>query len=334
MKIITVLGLTILFRKTEDFILKNVRYKLVKDNLFTNFKVLEKPDMDDTVRKKKYDTNLTEEIHKIINKLYISFEPIVSKESMQIIKRNIESISTSSNWIKSLKLSLMSAGGHYEPLNHSISENYFSTKLNIKNHIEGKKLFQKVIGHELIHAASSFKSDNKVIVGFSQYYIKPLPRPIGIGLNEGYTQLLTDKYLTDKELNIVGKDSGYVYEIAVAELVELIVGRDKMINMYFHGDLEGLIKELSKYQNKTKVKRFILELDTITNIRRDRIAINKNNIISDLYNRVNIFLYDAFTNKMSNSSTEEYLKESRKFLKLFSKVGNNYPEKNEKRKNK
>lgn len=148
---------------------------------------------------------------------------------------------------------------------------------------------------------------------------------VGIGLNEGYTEVLSNRYVVDKKLIVNGKDTGYKYQRAVAELVELIVGRDKMINMYFHGDLEGLIKELSRYQDEMKVKEFILDLDTITKTRRDKTIIEKANMINNLYNKVNIFLYDAFSNKMNNSDTKEYLKESRKFLELFSKIENNYP---------
>ena len=49
------------------------------------------------------------------------------------------------------------------------------------------------------------------------------------------------------------------------------------------------------------------------------------NIINNLYNKVNIFLYDAFSNKMNNDDTKKYLKESRNFLELFSKIENNHP---------
>lgn len=304
---------------------KNIKYKLLKNGSFKDYKVLEKPEMYKTVRKKTYNPNITEETQEIINKIYTSFEPIISNESMQIIKRNIESIKVNSNWINSLNLCFRGAGGSYDPLNHSIKENYVLTKLNISNYIEGKKLFQKIISHELIHAASSFKDGRKIITGFCQYYIKPFMSVVGIGLNEGYTEVLSNRYVVDKKLIVNGKDTGYKYQRAVAELVELIVGRDKMINMYFHGDLEGLIKELSRYQDEMKVKEFILDLDTITKTRRDKTIIEKANMINNLYNKVNIFLYDAFSNKMNNSDTKEYLKESRKFLELFSKIENNYP---------
>ncbi len=304
---------------------KNIKYKLLKNGSFKDYKVLEKPEMYKTIRKKTYNPNITEETQEIINKIYTSFEPIVSNESMQIIKRNIDSIKVNSNWLNSLNLCFRGAGGSYDPSNHSIKENYFLTKLNISNYIEGKKLFQKIISHELIHAASSFKDGRKITTGFCQYYIKPFMSVVGIGLNEGYTEVLSNRYVVDKKLIVNGKDTGYKYQRAVAELVELIVGRDKMINMYFHGDLEGLIKGLSRYQDEMKVKEFILDLDTITKTRRDKTIIEKANMINNLYNKVNIFLYDAFSKRMNNSDTKEYLKESRKFLELFSKIENNYP---------
>lgn len=324
MTIIELLLVLILSRGAGTLISKKIRYSLVKSNRFTNFKVLKKPDMYDTIRKKTYNVNITKETQQIINKLYDSFEPLVSKESMEIIKRNIESINVNSNFLKSLKMSFISAGGTYEPSDHSINENYLLTKVNIAGYIEGRKLFSKIISHELMHAASSFKNDKQIIVGFSQRY-NNMQLNIGNSINEGYTQLLADEYLIDKNLKITGKNVAYDYEVSAAKLVELIVGKDKMINMYFHGDLEGLIKELSKYQDEIKVKRFILDLDMITNIRKDRTSINKNSIINNYYNRVNIFLYNAFSNKMINNRPEEYLRESKKFLELFLKIEKNYP---------
>lgn len=304
---------------------KNINYKLLKNGSFRDYKVLKKPEIYKTVRKKNYNSNMTKEMQEIINKIYASFESVISNESMQIIKRNIESIKVNSDWIKSLNLCFKGAGGAYNPLSHSIKENYFLTKLNITNYIDGKNLFQKIISHELMHAASSFKNGRQIITGFCQCYIKPFMSVIGVGLNEGYTEVLSNRYIIDKNLIVNGKDTGYKYERAVAELVELIVGKDKMINMYFHGDLEGLINELSKYQNEMLVKEFILDLDTITKTYRDKTIIEKTNMINNLYNKINTFLYYSFSNKMNNSGTKEYLEESRKFLELFSKIENNYP---------
>lgn len=152
---------------------------------------------------------------------------------MQIIKRNIESIKVNSDWIKSIKLCFRGAGGAYNPLSHSIKENYFLTKLNISNYTEGKKSFQKIMSHELIHTALSFKNGRQIITEFCQCYIKPFMSVVGIGLNERYMEVLSNRYVVDKKLIVNGKNTGYKYERAVAELVGLIVGRDKMINMYF-----------------------------------------------------------------------------------------------------
>lgn len=218
---------------------------------------------------------------------------------------------------------------------HSIRENYFLTKINISNYIEGKKLFQKVISHELIHAASSFKSYRKIITGFCQCYIKPFSLVLGRGINEGYTEVLSNRYVVNQNLNVKGKDAGYDYEISVAKIVELIIGKEEMIDMYFHGNLDGLIKELSKYEEEVKVKGFISDLDAIGKLARNKVVFERNIILNNLYNRINIFLYNAFSNKMNgNISTKEYLKNSRNFLELFSQIENNYPtEKKTKKRN-
>ena len=310
---------------------KNIKYKLLKNGSFKDYKVLEKPEMYKTVRKKTYNPNITEETQEIINKIYTSFETVVSNESMQIIKRNIESIKVNSNWINSLNLCFRGAGGSYDLTNHTISKNYFLTKKDTiirGKQVESKKLLQKILSHELIHAASAHKNKNKINVGFNQYNIlKPNSSYIGRGINEGYTDYISNKYIVDKILNIKGMDAGYNYEILIAQIVELIIGKEKMMNMFFQGDLEGLIKELSKYQDELKVKQFILDLDTISFAKSNIISKNDSELIMTLYNRINIFLYNAFSNKadsqINQKELDKYLEDSKKYLELFSKLDKN-----------
>ena len=140
--------------------------------------------------------------------------------------------------------------------------------------------------------------------------------------------VLSKRYFIDQNLNVKGKDAGYDYEISVAKIVELIVSKEKMIDMYFHGDLDRLIKELSKYEEEVKAKKFISDLDALSELSKDKFVFEKSYILNNLYNRINIFLYNAFSNKMdSNTNTKEYLENSRKILKLFSQIENNYPTK-------
>ena len=110
------------------------------------------------------------------------------------------------------------------------------------------------IYHELMHAASTYTDIENGILnsGFAQLidlteYAK--------GLNDAYSQLLTERYF-DKEclhLNIREKD--------FLKILEQIVGQEKMEGLYFRADLKGLIDELSKYSDVNDVNKFIKLLD-------------------------------------------------------------------------
>ena len=149
-----------------------------------------------------------------------------------------------------------------------------------------------------MHAASSYKKNEKVASGFRQGYVinNAMTKKyfIGTGINEGYTDLMTKRYLVeDYGTNKIG----YAYEEKIALLTELIVGKDKMINLYFQANLKGLVEELAKYSSVEEAKEFITILDTITNIKTNKLIIEKEDLLGSLINRVNIYLYKAFNTK-------------------------------------
>ena len=119
-----------------------------------------------------------------------------------------------------------------------------------------QKTFENIIYHELLHAVTSYHHKTKNYSGFKQLNTKT-KKVIGKFLNEGYTELLTQKLFGPND------NGGYPYEEKVAEIIELIIDQDKMQKLYFNINLEGLINELAKYNNVNKVKQFILNIDTI-----------------------------------------------------------------------
>lgn len=106
--------------------------------------------------------------------------------------------------------------------------------------------------HEFIHMMSSTCCDDVYYSGFRQSSA-PL---FGRGIDEGYTQVLTERYFKDK---ISG--SHYVLEFYFASMLEKIIGKEKMESLYFNCDLKGLIDELSVYSSEEEVKDFISNLD-------------------------------------------------------------------------
>ena len=273
------------------------RFRLQRKNKIENCKVIYESPALKTNRKKKNGENLNE-IKDLIAEALTTLSQEVSAESMQIIKKNLTSLSSDSNLIKSLYLTHKKASGAYFNSIHHITIN--------------QKYYKKdVLSHELMHAASSFDYNDKRGTGFHQ--------KIGVGINEGYTDLISQRYFC-KDINTAEIEGGYPYNKVVSEIVETIIGKQKMLDLYFHGNLKGLVEELSKYQSEDKVKQFILDLDTINNthIQSKFEYMTTSDIQTTLFNRISIFLYDAFSAKNDkNKDFKSYLQESKNFLELL-----------------
>ena len=101
--------------------------------------------------------------------------------------------------------------------------------------------FEDYIDHELLHASTSvFDKKNKT--AYCGFHLKNDTVDIGVGINEGYTQVL---------------------------------GESEMLKLYSSYNLDGLISELSKYFYKDKVVKFIEDLDIACNS-------HKNNNVSPI----------------------------------------------------
>lgn len=147
------------------------------------------------------------------------------------------------------------------------------------------------IYHELLHAASSKYKNGKYYSGFYQVDIKE-NFEIGLGLNEGYTTFLDERYFIDKS----GEKKSYGMEKRFAELVERIIGKEKMEEMYFKADLQSLIEELKQYDCEENIIAFLKSIDTITRY------FYKNKFVDDKYienhlNYVSFFLSNCYTKK-------------------------------------
>ena len=132
--------------------------------------------------------------------------------------------------------------------------------------------------HELFHMLSTYCVDNMVYSGFSQGNKKTYVS-IGDGLNEGYTQLLKERYFSvdDKEIYF------YMLQKHISKHLEIIIGRRTMEKLYSNADLNGLINNLEKFSNKDEILYFINNVDYI----------NKNIKEEKLSNDINLKLKDS-----------------------------------------
>ena len=169
--------------------------------------------------------------------------------------------------------------------------------------------------HELFHAASTYydeKQDNS-FSGFHHHLRNP-QKFIGLGFNEGYTQLLTERYFNNSQ-----SCDSYNNEVHYVKLIEILIGKEKMLDLYFKSDLNNLILELCKNNSEEQVFEFLTNMDLfiISNkIRKDKVKQMQNGLpsiedlqfmedfdkkIYDTYISLNQFIIESYINKSYNA---------------------------------
>jgi len=165
-----------------------------------------------------------------------------------------------------------------------------------ENQMEIYEYSPMAIFHELFHMASSIKHGDVYFTGFKQYKSGDV---IGKGLNEGYTQLLTERYFDVEE----GKS--YPYQVDIMRHIETIVGREKMESLYLNADLLGLTRELNRYMSNEEIMRFIADMDFLqTNLTDKKKTHKENQLIKTCFKRINRFLIICYARKVRENTIE------------------------------
>lgn len=126
-----------------------------------------------------------------------------------------------------------------------------------------EKNYKIGIMHEILHMASSHRSKNTCYCGFSQQDVKTA-ETIGIGLNEGYTAIMDERYFMDYDKDkkrIIGKT--YPILKVLASYIEQIIGMDNMEECYFTADLYSIVQYFSNIIGKEETISFIRNIDSI-----------------------------------------------------------------------
>ena len=116
---------------------------------------------------------------------------------------------------------------------------------------------RNIISHELLHMATTKKTEKVIFCGFYQFY-KDKATGIGYALNEGYTEYLNKKYFNKDE-----EEDSYHNEQLIAQGIERIVGSKLMEELYFKADLKSLVDELSKYTSIENVMNLLKQFDSL-----------------------------------------------------------------------
>lgn len=253
------ISLLLLTEITKRYILKKEfkrkiesnNYKIYKQGLddgillYSNFP---KRTIDDILYYEEiFGTNISEELKDIFNKFinYVDYQNIeyclVNLSSLKIDKRkNIKEI-----LFDFAKLSLTS--GYYDT-----KDNKITIIFNNKN----------VLSHEFLHMASTSYFDHR-LCGFhiiTDFYDDMTSRDMGVGLNEGYTELLNSRIFSSNK-----KSNAYKLNVEIAKLIECFFDSPKeMEYAYFHSNISAVYDAICKYSNREEFFYIIKTLDSLT----------------------------------------------------------------------
>jgi len=173
------------------------------------------------------------------------------------------------------------------------------------------------INHEFFHMASAFydKEAKIAFCGFLQiiYFTK---QALGVGLNEGYTVLLTKRYFPTEIMN-----NAYSYKVCefFAKQLEKIVGKNRMETYYLSADLFGLYKYLLNFDDGSNIITLIAMLDNLVK----NVSKKNTNKFEKHYELVECYLLKLFINKkqqeLNNNIIDEetFNKEIKDYIESF-----------------
>lgn len=151
------------------------------------------------------------------------------------------------------------------------------------------------IMHELFHASSTQITDKEIKSGFlSIVNDKNGLLYRCLGLNEGYTALLDDKYFpnyTKDKKRIVGKS--YYLSKYFAFLIENFVGEELMEEMYSKNQIDRLESILTYFMGSKRTNKFFFALDLISEY-VDATKYPSIKIGFKCYNYCRMYLFDLY----------------------------------------
>ena len=159
--------------------------------------------------------------------------------------------------------------------------------INKKIYLYSGRLSGSSLNHELLHLLSSYYDEEKDIL-YSGFEQTSKSGNMGEAFNEGYTE-----YQNGEIFHVNVNDTIYVYEIIIIKLLEQVIGKSRMKDLYFHGDLYNFINELAKYTNISNIKKMIYKSDYILRYRR---CYFKNHKVKEYLLEMNAFILEIYTN--------------------------------------
>lgn len=278
-----------------------VNKKINSYNLHRNYKPknIQKVLLPPELKTEYTDVDINKIANTTIGETLIKFTNIMienfSSEDLTFFYNNINALKISSN---SMKMNLLNFKKNFIH-RQKITGYYDAEKNKITIYENGS---QKTIFHELLHMASSTSKDGIYYSGFSQVSTNDNPFSLGIGITEGYTELLNKRYFgSDNDKNAL-----YELETIITDRLEIIVGKEKMERLYLTANLPGLIEELKQYSTEEEIMEFISNTDLILQYtKKKKITPLEEEIHDNCIKNVNKFLIKAYSKKLLQNSQQK-----------------------------
>ena len=252
--------------------------------------------------------------NEIKNRVIEKIKQIIPKDSLDNFENNLQSLNLVFDEPESqedfLDNSDMDKGfnPHYDSINNSVvfCKQYLKLLYQESLHTDNPREYyysniQETLFHELIHVAST-KIDNDYLSGFDTHNKDGF---IGnnIGLTEGYVDYIVRKnYFNKSKLPF----TGYKELVNIVAQLELLIGEDKLKDIYFNNKgINKLAEELEKYNiDKTSSEALFLRIqDYYDNNYKEG---SKNNLIGNINHNLNMILISKINSmKDENVSKEE-----------------------------
>ena len=314
-----------MIKYNDELLLKENNYKLIK-----NYKVLYNKFSN------RFPIEFSDRLLDWINSEYVStFNSIMKPKLKEEYIENFYSNLSNSKIIKN-KL-LLKAFSFWE----YFGGNYF-TKRNNYLVLGDKKLLEKNNAcltpyHELFHLLST-RIDDKHTVRIGLQI-----NDYGMAVNEGYTELLTKRYFN----NFSTKDyNAYPNFVWYMEMIEEIIGKDKLEDLYYSSNQEVLSEELSKLSSEddvitlfNKMDELFLDEEHLYDIQKKYLKLKKEidlNAMNEYYesNKINRdYIFDSIL-KMYRNQQLNLLKENKINQEIYDERIKEFVEKNLKKKEK
>ena len=139
--------------------------------------------------------------------------------------------------------------GEYVP-----KQNIIKIYLDLQGIVMDEREITEIFTHEFIHLLTSeYNSEGILLEGFN--IKKEEIDSDFLGLNEGITQMITEDLLGTNEI------TAYPFQTSIARKLAVIIGKERIIELYSKHDVEGLINELAKIDDTFDIATFITQIN-------------------------------------------------------------------------